>query len=228
MKVIYSGLESAGKSLKMAMEADRILDRNIYWKRKYGFTRQIVSNMHFTGKFMERAQKNGIPIVYWQDLDELVLLEGCDVFIDEVGNYFDARGWEGLSLDIRRWLTQGAKNGIEIYGSAQDFAQVDKSFRRLTNKLYYVSKLVGSRRPAKFKPPRSGVWGMCLVHKLDPQAYDEEEFRPLSVFPSFFLIRRKFTDIFDTNQKIVRSKPPYLKKIVRVCLEDGHKITKYV
>jgi len=154
MKVIFSGLESSGKSLKLAMTAVGIAQKNAKWKEKSGIVRPIYSNLKFKDEFEKYVvEELGIPIIYWQNIDELVLIENADVFIDEVGNYFDARMWADLSQDARRWLTQGAKTGVHLYGSAQDFAQVDKAFRRLVNHLFHIRKIIGSRRPSPTMPP---------------------------------------------------------------------------
>jgi hypothetical protein len=226
-KTIYSGLESSGKSLRLAMEADRLLYRNSSWFKKSGIMRPIASNLYFSESFEAMAKLLGIKIIYWKDLSELVLLENCDVIMDEVGNYFDARGWSELNLDVRVWLTQGAKCGVDIYGSAQDFAQVDKAFRRLTNNLYHIRKMLGSPRPAPTRPAVKRIWGVCYVRSLDPQGYDEDKFKTNSLIPSFFFIKKKYCEIFNTSQKILRSVPPPLKKVVRVCLEDGYKQIRY-
>jgi len=227
MKIIYSGLESSGKSLKLSMVAFDVLQRNAKWYKKSGIIRPIAANFQFSEYFENLAKSFGLPIKYYKDLDELILLENCDVFMDEVGNYFDARGWQELNLDVRRWLTQGAKTGVELYGGAQDFAQVDKAFRRLVNHLYYIRKVLGSRRPSATRPPVKRIWGVCLVWTLDPNGYDEEKFKKKSMFPSVFFIRRFFCEIFNTNQKIIRSAPPPLRKVVRVCPEDGFKQIRY-
>lgn len=227
MKIIYSGLESSGKSLKLAMTSYEILLRNASWGLKFGIPRPIASNLKYSAEFEKLAKDLGVPIIYWKNCDELVELENCDVIMDEVGNYFDARMWQDLSLDVRRWLTQGAKCGIELYGSAQDFAQVDKSFRRLVNKLYLIRKMIGSGRPSAFKPPIRRVWGICYVRELEPNSYDEDKIKVRGIIPSFFLIKKQFCDIFDTNQKIVRSAPAPLKKVVRKCPEDGFVQVRY-
>jgi len=221
MKVIFSGLESSGKSLKLAMTATEIAIRNAKWKEKSGITRPIASNLKFSEAFESYCKDElGIPITYWTNVDELIKLENTDVFIDEVANYFDSRMWQELSLDARRWLTQGAKTGVEIYGSAQDFAQVDKAFRRLVNHLHHIRKIAGSRRPSPTKPPVTKIWGICLVSELDPQQYDEEKskFKATGLADmSFFFIERQYCEIFDTTQKIGRSTPPSLKHIERSC-----------
>jgi len=220
-KVIYSGLESSGKSLRLAMKADELLLRNAKWIVSHKIVRPIASNLQFSASFEEKAANLGVPIKYWKDLEELVLLENVDVLMDEVGNYFDSRSWTDLSLDVRRWLTQAAKCGVDIYGTAQDFAQVDKSFRRLVNDLFHIRKLIGSPRPSPTRPAIKKIWGLCYVRELDPVGYDEDKFKTNSIIPSFFLIQKKYTDIFDTNQKIVKSKPAPFRHIARECQHPG-------
>jgi hypothetical protein len=188
--------------------------------------------MAFKPEFMSWAASKNVELRYWKDLDELVKVQEADVLCDEVGNYFDARGWANLSIDVRRWLTQGAKTGVEFYGGAQDFAQVDLAFRRLVQSgdLKFINKIAGSRRPAKTKPPVKHIWGVCFIRSLDPDAYDEKEKKfeggVMDFFlpSSYFLIRKKYCDIFDTNQKILRSEPPLFRHEVHFCerhLEKG-------
>jgi len=221
-KVIFSGLESSGKSLKLAMVASDILHRNAKWKEKTGITRPIASNLEFSKLFQKEAELMQIPIIIWRNLTELVELQNADVFIDEVGNYFDARLWADLPLDVRMWLSQGAKSGIEIYGSAQDFAQVDKSFRRLCNELYEITKVIGSPRPSATKPPVKKIWGVCMMRGLDPRAYNEDKKKFSSSFelPHFFFIQKVYCDMFDTTQKIKRSSPMPYRHEERFCELD--------
>ncbi len=228
MKIIYSGLESSGKSYKLGQVAEALVERNSKWYAESGIKRKIYSNLEFSEKFKKYAEEKGIEIFYWKNLDELITIQNADIIMDEVGNYFDARGWENLSLDVRRWLTQGAKCGIEIYGSAQDLAQVDKSFRRLVNYLFHITKLFGSPRPSATKPPIKKIWGVCAMRRLDPRNYDEEKskFSSMELIPDFFFIKKEGCEIFNTNQKIERSKPPEFKHETRYCNyihEDGSK-----
>jgi len=247
MKLIYSGLESSGKSLQLAYRAVELVYRNRKWYRRLmaDYTREvkfatkrnltlpekpiirpIVSNMRFSDEFYAWAtQVMKVPIVYWKDLEELIGYTEADIICDEVGNYFDARMWPDLSLDVRRWLTQGAKQGIEFYGGAQDFAQVDKAFRRLVQPgdLVHITKLAGSRRPSKTKPGVKFIWGVCMVRKLNPQGYDEDkkDFSSSSIFPTFFFIKKRYCQIFDTGQKLERSAPPPFRHTERFCEEPG-------
>lgn len=231
MKIIYSGLESSGKSLKLGMVVVDVAYRNADWKKKSGQVRPIYSNMYFSEQFKAFVETDlGIPIFYWENLDDLIMVTNADVICDEVGNYFDSRMWQDLSLDVRRWLTQGAKQGIEFYGSAQDFAQVDKSFRRLVNNLYLITKVIGSPRPSPTKPPVKKIWGICMMRELDPVSYNEDSKKFKTEFmalPSMFHIQRKFCEIFDTTQKIKRSKPPLMRHEELFCIDPNctyHKV----
>jgi len=207
------------------MLCSNLVVRNAKWNKITGLNRPIISNMGFTEAFKEYAASMGVELRYWRNIDELVRTSEADIICDEVGNYFDARGWENCSLDTRRLLTQGAKTGIEFYGGAQDFAQVDLAFRRLVDNgcLKEIKKIAGSRRPAATKPPVKRIWGLCYIQSLNPKAYDEKkkEFEGggfAFLNPSnYFLIRRKFCEIFDTNQKLVRSEPALYRHEVRFC-----------
>ena len=212
------------------MVAQDLVLRNSKWNKITGLSRPIISNMAFSNTFKEFAQDRGVELKFWHDLEDLISFDEADIICDEVGNYFDARMWPDLSLDVRRWLTQGAKTGIEFYGGAQDFAQVDKAFRRLVQPgdLHHIVKLAGSRRPAKTKPPVRLVWGLCFMRELNPQAYDEDkkEFAGdgmMSFFnpANYFFIRSSICGIFDTGQKILRSKPANLVHTKRICIDCG-------
>jgi len=219
MKVIFSGLESSGKSLRLASVVADVAYRNAEWFKTTGKERAIYSNLFFSQEFVKECENMRVPIRYWTNLDELVVLDNVDVIIDEVGTYFDARLWSDLSLDVRRWLTQGAKSGIEIYGTAQDFAQVDLAFRRLVNHLFHITKLFGSRRPSATTPPISRIWGLCSIRELNPREYkeDKKSFDTTQLIPNFFFIERAHCEMFDTTQKIQRSTATPLRHIERQC-----------
>jgi len=225
-KIIFSGLESSGKSLQLAMIAEKVLLRNVRWLEKSGVARKILTNSPFSEAYMAFAQANGIEVRLWENLDELIQQRDCDVFIDEIGTYFDARLWADLSLDVRRWIQQGAKMGIELYGACQDFAQVDISFRRLTSELYLITKWLGSARPSPTKPPVKRIWGLCHKVALDPRSYNEEKKKFASEgimnwFTGWFTIQRRYCEMFDTRFFLKRSKPLPYKHFERSCNEPN-------
>jgi len=220
MKAIFSGLEGSGKSLYLAETIENVAERNAKWFKKSGIQRSIVSNLHFSKDFVSKCEKIGVPIEYWDNIETLVQKKDVDVVIDEVGNYFDSRLWSDLSLDVRRWLSQADKMGIEIYGTAQDFAQVDKAFRRLTTDLFHLTKVVGSRRPSATRPPVKRIWGLVAKFRLDPQGYEEDKKKYLSLFPSFFFIRAHYCKLFDTGQEIKGGNYSPLRHIERTCIDS--------
>jgi len=229
-KTIYAGLEDSGKSLMLATIAGKIAERNSDWLKVTGTPRPIISNLHFEEEFYRYVTEDlGVPIRYWKDIEELVEMRDCDLIIDEVGAYFDSRTFKDLPLDVRLWLAQASKLGVDIYGSAQDFAQVDITFRRLTTTLYQITKLVGSQRPTPTRPPVKRVWGICSIRELDPVGYDEQKskFKKTGYLPSFFLIRKRNTSIFDTTRRIEKTSPPPYKHIVRRCADPNCKFKLY-
>jgi len=231
MKIIYTGIESSGKSLRLAMQARQIAHRNKKWLDRTNVPRPICSNLKFSKEFEEYVTTTlSIPIHYWADLEELVGFTEADVFIDELVNYFDSRNWADLPRSVRSWLSQGAKTGVHIYGASQDFSQVDKSFRLLVNELYHVTKIIGSPRPMKTRPPVKRIWGLCMMQQMDPKSFkgDITTMKSAMAIPSFFLIQREDCVIFDTSARIQQSALPPLKKEVRVCPEDGYKRIRYV
>jgi len=228
-KIIFAGYEGSGKSLKMSAYVIRALEDNARYFKKTGIARPIYSNMQFSQKFHARADKKKIPIVYWRNLDDIVGLSGCDIFIDEIGAYFDSRLWSELSLDIRRWIAQCDKNGVNIYGTAQDFAQVDKSFRRLVRRLISVRKILGSPRPHPSYPKVKHPWGLFMVRDLDPAGYKEDEPKLAGMgIPGFFRLKSKYYSIFDTNAGVELSKPLPLKHVARKCPDCGVVVVKHL
>jgi len=222
-KTIFTGLEDSGKSYKLAVTAGQLVERNAKWLNMTGIPRPIVSNLEFMPWFNEYAASLGIPVKQWSNLEELVLMRNCDLFIDEIGTYFDSRTFKDLPLDLRLWLAQASKLGVDIYGSAQDFAQVDVSFRRLVTGLYEITKVMGSARPAETRPPVRYIWGLCTMKQMDPVGYDETKkaFNNLSWFPTPFFIRKEFCNIFDTTKRIAKSKPVPYKHVVRPCADPA-------
>jgi len=227
MIVIFTGLPGSGKSYKLARTVVEILyrNKNLYERQvrkasaEFGEAPQrriLYTNL----KLAAAVEAEFRPYIRtWSELRELTPLRDCDVVIDEVATYFDARLWETLSLEMRRWLAQHRKFGIEIYGTSQDFAQVDKAFRRLTSDLLYLSKLVGSRDISATLPSPKFIWGLSLVRTLDPTVYDEQKskFAGAGGIPKFMWISRKGTEIFDTRAEVRLSGALPMRHIARVC-----------
>lgn len=234
---IFTGLPGSGKSYKLGQVVCDLLWRN---QKAFRKNEKRLCKEHDCDPAPEATHKHSPPpkrmlytnlqlapaveeeyagfITYWSELRQLTPLRDVDVVIDEVATYFDARLWETLSLEMRRWLAQHRKFGIEIYGTAQDFAQCDKAFRRLTSDLLYLTKIIGSRDISATKEPPKYIWGVSLVRTLDPTQYDEQKSKfQATGIPSFMLITRQGTEIFDTRAEVKLSSALLLKHLEREC-----------
>lgn len=243
---VLTGLPGAGKSYKMAQIAINTLYRNKKWYERqckaYKETpelfvpqgellpqppkmRELWSNLRFTD---EVAKEFDGFIQYWNDPSQLVKLRNVDVLWDEIATHLDSTQWQNMSLEIKRWLQQHRKFGIEIYGTTQDFAMIDKSMRRLTSDLVILRKLVGSRDVSPTRPPVKFVWGVVACSPMDPTTYDEDKSKKMAGIPTLMFITKAGVNIFDTTQEITMGKYPPLNHIERECITPNcgfHKIT---
>jgi len=245
MIAIFTGLPGAGKSLRMADTMVEILYRNRNWyeketKRYQEYPEQFVregellpvapqmrkvySNLRIN-KEVESEFRGFIE--YWGDPAQLVSLRNCDVFWDEIATHLDSTQWANMSLEIKRWLQQHRKFGIEIYGTTQDFAMIDKSMRRMTSNLEHGTKLFGSRDKSATAPEIKLVWGLSVFKKLDPTTYEEDNKNSVG-FPSFVWINKRSVGLFDTTQEIKQGLYPPLNHIERRCVTPNcnfHRVT---
>jgi len=236
MIAVFTGLPGSGKSLKLARTLVDVLYRNkwFYEKQVRAFAKELGEDpatfVDTAGVIPKRILWTNLQLSkkvedefqgyfsYWTDLRQLTKLKDVDVAIDEIATYFDARLWETLSLEMRRWLAQHRKFGVEIYGTAQDFAQTDKSFRRLTSHLLYLRKIVGSADLSPTRPAPKYIWGVVIVTELDPTKYDEEKSKfQTDGFPRLMFITRGATEIFDTRAEVKLSSALPLKHIEKEC-----------
>lgn len=229
MKISFTGLPGSGKSYKLAEVAIQCLVQNEQIFEKRGLKRTVWSNMKFS-KAVHEAFPRDWQIKYWSERHELIGIRQADIIIDEEQAYFDSQEWQMMSSREKRFFQQHRRYGVDIYAASQDFAQVDKSIRRVTSELYRFTKLFGTRDISSTRPDPKYVFAVSLVHQHDPQTYDEV----ISKLPgqgelvSLLWITKKGTKIFDTTEEIQPSEYAPLRKISRVCPEDGHRIIKYV
>jgi len=215
-KIVYMGLEGSGKTLLMSVDAQELVHRNVNWAKKTGKPRPIVSNIVFTDSFMQFAAAKGVPVLFWKDIEELVEMTECDLFIDEIGAYFDSRTFDALPLNVRLWLAQADKLGVHIIGGAQDWSQIDVSYRRLVKRLYDVKRVIGTRRPSATRPGAKHPWAVALKYKVAPVAGAEStELKTLSILPEIHIFWGKHFRRFNTNARVEDSAPPPLKRVVR-------------
>jgi len=215
MIVIFTGLPGSGKTLKLAQTALNLLWRNKKLREKGFPPRYLYSNIHFNEEVIKEYPGQ---VKYWVDPAELPPLRDADIIWDEIATHLDATQWQNMSLELKRWLQQHRKFGCEIYGTTQDFAQIDKSMRRLASDLLYMTKLFGSRDISPTMPSVKRPFGFILVRTLDPTVYDEAKSKfGSSGLPRFMFITKIRVMVFDTREEIKMGKYPPLRHIPRDC-----------
>lgn len=215
---VYTGRPGSGKSCKLGQTLLEVITRNHrFWKRT-GILRQVYTNFHLAPELEDLFSE---CIKHWDSVEQLEVLEDVDVFIDEIGSYFDAKNWSETSLSTRRWLSQHRKLGIEIYGNSQDFAQVDISFRRMVSDLFYFTKIISSRDPSPTRPPIKYVWGLSVIYKMSPVDYKEDQKENKTTFSGVLWINRAKVSIYNTREKIVPGRYPPLKHTERLCTDPN-------
>jgi hypothetical protein len=233
-KIVYTGLEGSGKSLLMARQLHWNIYRNHYWQRKTKIPRPIYYNLAVGDKIIKLAEKLEVPLIYWSNLWDLTTMTECDLYIDELATYFDSRSYADLPLEVRLWLAQAEKLGVEIVGATQDYFMIDKSYRRLVKQLHETKKIAGSMRPKKSAPQIKRHWAWFFVWELDAlsagDAESQQQIKQNGIFSFPTLKRLTKSDItnFHTNVRVQLSKPPPLKKVTRQCPEDGYTRVRYI
>lgn len=217
MKIIYTGLESSGKSYILASIALDILDRNKRWLKKTNYPRTMAFDSPMSQKFIDQIEGAGLKYMRFRNLSDILPLEDTDIFIGEVLKFFPAAGSNPLTQEQMDFVTQGAKSGVFIYGASQDFSQVHKQFRLLVNEVHVVTKLCGSHRPIKSRPKSKHIWGLIMSREVEPHSFRGESATMEDMeftFPDFYFIRKKITDLFDTSFKVpITEHPPmYVRK----------------
>lgn len=232
MKIIYTGIESSGKSLLLSRQAEKVRQRNEKWFKITGLKRTMAFNSPMSEKFKNEIINSNINYLEFKNLDEILYLEEADIFIDEVIKFFPASGSSSLTNEQLHFITQGAKSGIHLWGASQDFSQVHKQFRLLVNEVYIITKLIGSRRPMKTAPPVKSIWGICSKRKVNPASFkgDSATMEQTEGGLSLFFIRKVDVERFDTSYKIPQSKLPVrkIRKQVEYCDEDGFRRVRYI
>lgn len=177
--------------------------------------RRIASNMKFSTEFEEQWPG---WIIYWYSLDQLIAFRHVDVIWDEIATHLDARNWPLLSAEVKEFLSQIRKRGIEIYANTQDFSMVDARARIMITGVKTLNKIIGSPDPSATKPPVKNPWGLVLVRAVTNYKVTDPEKKKYSFLDwGFLLIEKELTDMYDTTQGIKMGPLPPLRHEDRYC-----------
>jgi len=240
---IIEGQPGQGKSLYTARLCRKLVARNQNWFEKSGTVRLIYSNLKFSPEFEAQSyvtlreeiegkwETQKIPLLhYWENVDEVSKLRDCDLIWDEIATEMDARTFSTLSDEVKRFLSQYDKRGVEIYANTQDYSLVDLRARMFVTRVATMNKILGSPRPSPTKPPIKKIWGLILIRDLAEWKATDPTKKVYEMIPSFFFIKPEDVAIYDTRQSINATSLPVkkLRKQLAVCEEDGYSKISYV
>jgi hypothetical protein len=229
-KMIYmtTGLTSQGKTLELAKTAYKLLYRNRKWFKKTGIIRPIAPNFPIAQHIYDEFGNDFIQ--RWYDPEELPELRECDVLWDEVANGLDSANWQNVSMDIKSFLRQHAKRGIDIYGTTQRWGSVDLNFRSLVDEMFVAHKLIGSARPSATKPEVKFPWGIIWLDEQSQESFVEDKLKSVGFLGwRIFFITKALCSLYDTRFEVPQAKFAPLKHIERFCKVPNcgyHKIPK--
>lgn len=221
---IVEGMPGQGKSLFMAKRALDLIERNKKLTEKYPELpkRTLYSNIRFA-KWVEDWA--GDYLAYWSDTSQLVKLRDVDVIWDEIATELDSRNFMNLSDELKRFLSQYRKRGIDIYANTQDFSMIDARARLMITATYSLKKFLGSRDISVTKPPPKKVHGIIFIWSVSNWKEVEPEKKKYSWLDSrFFFITKHLVSVYDTTQDIPVGNPPPLRHEVRKCEDCGKEV----
>jgi len=196
---IIEGAPGQGKSLYTARIVRRLLKRNTKWFQKSGIVRQIASNQVYSDDFTAFAS----PFLrYWKHPMEVCDLRDCDLIWDEIATELDSRNFASLPDELKRFLSQYRKRGVDIYANTQDFSMVDARARLMVTRVATLHKWMGSPDPSPTKPRIDKVWGIIAVRDVLNYKQSNPERKEYEWMPSFFTIKKEDVEIYDTRQNI--------------------------
>jgi hypothetical protein len=213
---IVEGKPGQGKSLYHARLARKLLKRNKKWFDKSGIVRKIYSNIKFTEAFEKEALYNGHNFLeYWNTTHEICNLRDVDLLWDEIATELDSRNYANLTEDLKRFLSQYRKRGVDIYANTQDFSMIDARARLMITSVATLHKIIGSRDPSPTRPPVKRIWGLVMVRYFENIISDDPHEKKYTLVPSFFFIDKEDVEIYDTTQDIPASPPIPRRRFAR-------------
>lgn len=225
------GAPGNGKSLYMARTTRWLVHRNRKVFEKYGIFRKVRANSRFSKKFENECKvivdgKEESFLEYWNTMDDILRMRNVDIVWDEIATNMDAREAMTLPPEVKRFLSQFRKRGLEIYANTQDFSFLDKRARYFITDMFFLSKIIGSPDPSPTKPPVKKIWGWVAKRRVKPESMKAEnpEQIQFTLIPSFFPIKKEDTEMYDTLDDIPASPPiPKLKQATKEIYKGGTK-----
>jgi len=225
----YTGLPGAGKNTILSDIAFLTIKRNKRVHLATGYIRLVYLDFKLNEELL--ADYVGY-FDYFNGTNEMETWRDADIFFSELALDFDAHNWENTPRHIKKYLRLHRHYRVNIFGASQDFTTVDISFRRLTNHLFLMHRVIGSREPepaplAVKKARKPLRYLLTLQREVDRALWgvEKEHYEFINTTPRFFW--GKHFDLFDTHEDVPEKEPPPLRKEIRTCPVDGYRRVRY-
>lgn len=161
---------------------------------------------------------SGENLHYYHTINELVDIRKGIILMDEVHVYFNSRKWEVLPETLQYKLQQHRKQGLDIWGTAQNINRVDVVMRELISGYYECHKLFSFFENSNYPT------GLFVTREYDVKdASKPDQLRPSYSFDWYFTSRDVF-DSYDTLQEVPKlydEKEDYKIRKYKTCSECG-------
>lgn len=175
--------------------------------------------------FSSHEMKGSRPI---ESARQLIRMNHCTVFFDEMHQDYDARQWYHLDPIVKHVLTQSRKYSINVYWSAQDWFYMDPFIRRITDFAWL--------HEATFRDPDTGRSriGRHKAYKVSGADLELKKRRPTILARKTIWIRKRTIEAYDSYKKIMLTsnkvtdeelqaiKDPYLAPIIEEVERSRH------
>jgi len=196
---VYVGKPGHGKTIALMREFVRVCKKNEKIFNTTGYRRTVKTCIHPAPWLYARY---AFYIEIFNDLDWLPYARDCDIFIDEMGSFFDSRQWASLGPEVIHALRLHRHRGIDIYGATQEFSQVDVTIRRLTTRLYRTKKIFSTKEPQPNQKPSKFAFMLATVGTVKPEhreietEFQETEQNKLQIYDNDDF------DLYNTHQEM--------------------------
>jgi len=179
---IITGLTGTGKTYFMTRLAQKMVqDTKQSWS--------LFANYHL------KQDAFTIKPEYFDNPMAFLDMERAIVLIDDGAIWFGSRQWSKLPWEVQHKIINNRKDGIQVFVTTQFFESLDRTFRENCHKYYECEKIMGSGEHA------AKIWGIIRVRRFPPRTYDK--IRRKSLETRYFVLRKKYTDLYDTYEKII-------------------------
>lgn len=152
-------------------------------------------------------------IKYYTKISELIDIKKGVILMDEAQIYFNSRNWEALDERLQYKLQQHRKQGLDIWGTAQNVKRLDVVMRELVSN-YYECRFV-SLPFLKF----------VIVREYDIKDAEKADDRRASFSFELHLLKQSIYDRYDTYAEISKDQEDrrgIFQKMFKRCGECGH------